>query len=297
MKCRFCGKGANIGLKRHRIALCEQCYPKFFRKQVLHAVEKEKMFTKEEKICVAVSGGKDSMALLHVLHVLGYNVEAFHIDLGIDEYSRKCREIVERFCKSNRIGYHILKLKQERGKSLKDVLVKTKRPPCSVCGIVKRYLTNKFARENKYDVVATGHNMDDELVFLFSNLLRGDVSALIKQGPVLETSKLMVKRVKPLYKLTDLEVKYYVEIKSVEHQREECPYSKGAKTLLYKEWWNMLEDGAPGIKANFYLGFLRKIQPVLSAGRKIEKETNPSRCRICGEPTSTDVCSMCKLLR
>jgi tRNA(Ile)-lysidine synthase TilS/MesJ len=113
MRCRFCRGQASLTLKRHRIALCASCYPKFFRKQVLNAIEKERMFEKDDKICVTVSGGKDSMALLHTLHKLDFNVEALYIDLGISGYSEKCRQIVTSFCKAYNISYTIYDLKRE----------------------------------------------------------------------------------------------------------------------------------------------------------------------------------------
>ena len=296
MKCRFCGKKASIILKRHKIALCTACYPEFFRKQVEKSIDHEKMFKKDDMVCVAVSGGKDSMALLHTLKKLGYSIEALYIDLGIKGYSKKCREIVTSFCETNDINCTVYDLKKERGKTLGEVLSATRRPACSICGAVKRQVMNMVARKQGYDAVATGHNLDDELVFLFSNLLKSDVSALVKQRPVLHADKLMAKKVKPLYRLTDLEVKYYVEVESIPHQVGECPYSPGARTLLYKQWWNMLEDKSPGIKANFYFGFLRNIQPNLISPED-DKNSRPNPCRLCGEPTNREVCSVCALFR
>ena len=294
MKCRFCGKRAEIVIRRHRISLCTTCYPGFFEKQVMHAIERGKMFSREDRICVAVSGGKDSMSLIHALNKLGFDVVAVHIDLGIEKYSKECRKVVESYCRSSHIPLVVYDLKEMKHASITDLAVKETRPPCSICGAIKRQLTNKLAREEGCKALATGHNLDDELVFLFSNLLRADTVSLAKQKPVLPASGLMIRKVKPLYRLTDQEVMFYVETEHIPYHHGTCPLSGEASTLLYKNWWNELEEKKPGIKASFYFGFLRKIQPVLE--RNVEQEQSMiQECEVCGEPTSRKVCSVCAL--
>ncbi len=294
MKCRFCENTAEIVLRRHKIALCKKCYPSFFEKQVTYAIEKKKMFSKDDRICVAISGGKDSMSLLHVLKKLGFNVFAIHIDLGIDGYSDRCKEVVENYCHSNDIPLVLYDLKENKGKSIPELAKKKRRPTCSVCGTVKRQITNKLARENNCDVLATGHNLDDELVFVFSNLLNADVHMLARQKPVLDSRGLMVKKVKPLYRVMDAEVKYYADIEEIPYYAGKCPFARDAATTIYKKWWNELEEKRPGIKANFYFGFLRKIQPILESRIK-QDESGLRACKLCGEPTNREICSVCML--
>lgn len=297
MKCKFCGEKAEIILKMHRIALCKKCYPRFFENRVLKTIEKDKMLENKEKICVAVSGGKDSMSLLHILRKMGFKVTALYIDLGIKSYSEKCREVVESYCKLYNIPLLIYDLKEERGKTLEEIArLRKRRAVCSICGAIKRQVTNKVARENGCDILATGHNMDDGLVFLFLNLLNSDIFAISSSSPVLSGSELLVKKIKPLYRFTDLEVKYYAEIEAIPYYGGRCPNSRYASTSLYKEWWDMLEKKRPGIKNSFYWSFMNNIQPIISKyASEADSRGKIKRCKICGEPTSRDICSVCMM--
>jgi uncharacterized protein (TIGR00269 family) len=296
MKCRFCGKRAEIVLKMHRIALCKKCYPRFFENRVLKVIEKEKMFSKGDKVCVAISGGKDSMSLLHVLKKLGFEIAALHIDLGIEGYSTNCKEVVKSYCESLEIPLIMYNLKKDKGQSINEVVKRKRRSACSICGAMKRQVTNKLARDAGYDVLATGHNMDDGLIFVFLNLLKADIHALASYKPVLDPSTLMVKKVKPLYRFTDFEIRCYAEIENISYYAGKCPFSRSASASFYREWWNILEKKKPGIKNSFYWSFINNIQPIFS---EYESKTNfmgeVKRCKMCGEPTNRDICSVCAI--
>ena len=296
MRCRFCGKKADIILKMHRVALCKKCYPRFFENRVLRTIEKDKMIEDKEKVCVAVSGGKDSMSLLHVLKKIGFRTSALYVDLGIKGYSEKCEEVIRSYCKLHDIPLIVYDLEKEKGKTLDDVSNLKRRAICSICGAIKRQITNKIARDNGYNVLATGHNMDDGLVFLFLNLLNSDIFAISSNKPVLEGSDLLVKKVKPLYRFTDLETRYYAEIENIPYYSGKCPHSKGASSTMYKEWWNSLEEKKPGIKNSFYWSFMNNIQPIISKyASEVDSRGEIRRCKICGEPTSRDICSVCAI--
>src|SRR3990170_1520949 len=59
MKCRKCGGTAVLELRRHNAAFCAPDFIEFFRRQVGEAVRRHRMFTREESVLVAVSGGQD----------------------------------------------------------------------------------------------------------------------------------------------------------------------------------------------------------------------------------------------
>jgi hypothetical protein len=84
MKCRKCGQTAVFNMRQHKLALCEVHYPEWFVAQTQRAIEKYRMFGLDDRVLVAVSGGKDSLALWDVLLKLGYQADALYIDLGID---------------------------------------------------------------------------------------------------------------------------------------------------------------------------------------------------------------------
>ncbi len=251
-------------------------------------VERLRMFSKDDPVCVALSGGKDSLSLLHALHLLGYKAKAIFIDLGISGYSEGSRKVCEKLCSDLNVDLHVYELRRERGLTLSEVSRKVRRPPCSICGAVKRQATNRMARELGCTVLATGHNLDDEVAFLFSNLLNWNLNYLARQGPVSEAKFKMVKKVKPLCFLTDEEVRIYAEIVGLEVFEGRCPLEGKAPLHFYKRIWNELEGMRPDVKSSFYKGFLRKLKPLLSVD-----EGELRSCKICGEPTSRDVCSVC----
>ena len=87
MKCTRCKAPAAVELRQHNAGFCRACFIFYFQRQVQRAVEKEHMFAHEEAVLVAVSGGKDSLALWDVLIELGYQTTGLHLSLGIGAYS------------------------------------------------------------------------------------------------------------------------------------------------------------------------------------------------------------------
>ncbi len=299
MRCRKCPSRAVIGIPRHHTAFCKVCLTEFVRHQVERAVDEEKMFAKADRILVAVSGGKDSLTLLDILCKLGYRADAFYVDLGIGEYSRQSKAKVERFVAARGIALHVHELKGDEGAGINELADLVHRPTCSACGTIKRYHFNRAAVEHGYDVLATGHNLDDEASRLLGNVLHWQTEYLGKQGPVLPASvEGFAKKVKPLYRLAEREIAAYAVVNRIDYIVEECPNAKGAKMLLYKDILNRLESESPGTKQAFYWGFLAK--------RKAEELARPSMsendravlhpCANCGQPTTAVTCCYCKLM-
>src|SRR5713226_1667055 len=115
MRCRKCKERAVLEIPRHHTAFCKACLTDFVCAQTERAVTEEKMFTKADRVLVAVSGGKDSLSLLDILHKLGYQADAFYVDLGIGEYSRQSKAKVERFVRARDIPFHVHELKEDEG--------------------------------------------------------------------------------------------------------------------------------------------------------------------------------------
>src|SRR5262249_9144245 len=156
---------------------------------------------KTERLLVAVSGGKDSLALWDVLLDLGYDAEGLYLGLGIGAYSDRSREKVERFASARGLRLRVVELDEEKdGLAVPPVASLTRRPACSACGTMKRHYFDAAAREGEFDVLATGHNLDDEAARLLGNVLRWQRDHLARQRPVLPASHpKFVRKVKPLY--------------------------------------------------------------------------------------------------
>ncbi len=297
-KCRICkNKGKNnkavVFLSHHRLALCKEHFIEWFEKRVEKTIKEFKMFKKSERILVAVSGGKDSLALWNVLYKLGYEADGLYIDLGIGDYSENSKILAKNFANRIKRKLHIVSLKEQLYTipTIKDF---TDRPACSSCGVVKRYYMNRYAKELGYSVVATGHNLDDETAVLFGNTLQWDLKYLSRQYPVLFEEEGFVRKVKPLCKITEKESAIYSVFNNIEYIEYECPFSEGASSIEYKTLLNQLEEKHPGTKLKFYSEFLKKIYPIF---KELQKEDKISlmKCRICGEPSYSEVCGVCRL--
>ncbi len=159
---------------------------------------------------------------------------------------------------------------------------KGSRSTCSVCGLSKRYVFNRAALEHGYDVVATGHNLDDEAATLLGNTLRWQTDYIARQFPVLPSEEGLLKKVKPLYRLSELETAAYTFLRGIDYVVEECPLVAGNTQLRYKEAMNGLEAASPGTKAQFFLELPR---PGRSAVRAPGRGRPPSlRALRCSRP-------------
>ena len=128
-----------------------------------------------------------------------------------------------------------------------------RRVPCSACGLSKRHLFDKAALDGGYDVVATGHNLDDEAAVLFGNVLRWNTDYLARQRPVLAARPGFPKKVKPLVRLGEREMAAYCVLRGIDYQVEECPMADGNRHLGYKEALNAIEVQSPGSKHDVLL--------------------------------------------
>jgi len=293
MRCKGCGGKASIELRRHNAAYCDGCFLRYVEEQVARAIRRDRMISPEDRILVAVSGGKDSLALWDILARMGYRASGLHLDLGIEGYSATSRQKVEAFAQDRGLDLIVVDYREQLGMGVDQLHRKVRRSPCSACGLSKRHYFNAVAHQGGFDVVATGHNLDDEAASLLGNLLHWKTGYLARQSPVLESNHPhMVKKVKPLYRLAEREVAAYTLLRGIDYVVEECPLSEGASSLLYKELLNHLEQRSPGAKHNFLYGYLETGR---SSFREADGEVALRDCERCGQPTTGSVCAFCRM--
>jgi len=293
MRCVKCRDRAQVEVRRHHAAFCGPHFLEWFEAQVERAVRRERMFTPRDRVLVAVSGGKDSLALWDVLLRLGYRASGLHLNLGIGAYSRESQEKCEAFARQHGAELLVVDIPAEYGVGVEGLAEWSGRVACSACGLSKRYLFNRVARERGFDVLATAHNLDDEAAVLLGNLIAGNTEALVRQAPVLEsTHPGLVKKVKPLYRIAERETAAYAVLRGIDYVLDECPNSAGARSLLLKEALNLLERDAPGTKQSLYWNFLEKLRPLLQQGSRPAELRD---CAHCGQPTTAEVCAFCRM--
>jgi uncharacterized protein (TIGR00269 family) len=292
VKCTKCKGSAILELRRHNAAFCAPDFVAFFKNQVREAIRKYHMFSRDERVLVAVSGGKDSLALWDVLIDDGYDTTGLYLDLGIFEYSVESKARCEAFATSRGVPLVISRVADEVGAPVPVIKQVTRRPPCSGCGLSKRYLMNKAAQDHGIPVVATGHNLDDEAATLFGSVMHWQTDALPRQSPALaSTHPKLVRRVKPLYRLSERETAAYAFVRKIDYIVEECPFAKGATSIAHKETLNRMEEASPGAKHNFLFGFFEKARPAFERADGVTF----NECTRCGQVTSGTVCAFCKL--
>ena len=294
-KCRVCKQKADVYLKSYNLPLCHTHYIEFIINRVKKAISAYKMIpSSNAKLLVALSGGKDSLTVAYILKSLGYNIKAMFIDLGIPKYSQESREIVEHFVKQFDIPLKIVELEKEIGYTLPQIVKRLKRPPCSVCGSIKRYLMNRESQN--YDMLVTGHNLSDETAFLLSNLLFWKYDYILHQQPVLpELGGYFKRKIKPLVLISDEEVKYFADLIGIEYVKSSCPLGRTAKLHKYKELLAELENSMPGTRLRFLNGFLDFKEKYISENNTKEEVLPPNRCVNCGYPTYGKLCFFCSL--
>ncbi len=296
MKCTRCRGPAVHRFPAHNLKLCDDCLAVFVRRQAEKAIRKFAMLQPGQAVAVAVSGGKDSLALWELLTGLGYQTRALHLSLGMAEFSPQslaaCRAMADRLGQELTVA----SFAELTGFDMDQVVRANRRDYCSVCGTMKRHFLNRLTRELGCDTVATGHHLDDEAGRLLGNMIRGHQMYLDQQWPVLEAMSTgdgpgLVRKVKPLCRLSGDEIKAYSQSRDLPAAYGSCPRSKGATLPHYQEAIAFLDRKMPGTKRDFYLGFLRRKgappPPPLPAGR----------CAKCGSPTHAEqMCSACRLL-
>lgn len=301
MRCRKCDRRAVFNMRHHKLALCEEHYPPWFVQQTARALHKYRMIPPDAPVLVAISGGKDSLALWDVLLKLGYCADGVYIDLGIDEgtcYSARSRDKAVAFARRHpEARLTVVDVRERYGETMPRVATRRRRARriCSICGVIKRHEMNRVAVEQGYAALATGHNLDDETATLFGNVLHWQMGYLIRQGPVLPADAPgWARKIKPFCRFYERETAAYVLLEGIDYIYDECPHAAGATSLDHKATLNQMEHASPGTKLHFYTNFLRAKAEGLF--REPDTEVTLHPCVQCGQPTSAEgLCAFCRL--
>lgn len=279
--------------------LCKSHFTEYFENKVFKTIRQFDLIGKKENLGVALSGGKDSLTVLHILNKLAkqnpkIKLNAIAIDEGIEGYRDKTLKTAQEFCDKNYIQLQIFSYKEEFGLTLDEMLKILDVKPCTICGIFRRYLLNKKSRELKLTKLVTGHNLDDECQSILMNQMRNSVEANARLGPKvgLVNDDKFVQRIKPLYLCTEKEVTTYAFINGLLDEFNECPNASQSFRAQVRDMLNDMEQKFPGTKYSIVNSFLQ-ILPLL---KQQFKDGIIKVCAKCNEPSANDVCNACVYL-
>ena len=296
MKCDQCENSAVYTRKYSGQKLCSKCFSNSIVRKTAKTISKHKMIKNNELVAVAVSGGKDSLALLKIIHEMSsshnFRINAITIDEGIPGYRNEALEIVEKFCGELGVEHKVYSYKDLFELTLDEALdmrENEKTSSCSICGTLRRRAIDYAAKDIGADVIATGHNLDDTLQTFVINMLSGDTNKIGWMDP--DTSSNSLRKIKPFCEIYESEIVFYAFTNDIPFQSEPCPHmNEGIRTEI-REFLNSLEKQHSGIKNNLYQSILRV--------SSIVKETNYKEktvCKKCGNNCTGEVCSVCSMV-
>ncbi len=300
MPCKFCELSPVIKLQNN-ITLCKSCFTKYFERKTFKTIKQFNLIEKGDHIVAACSGGKDSLSLLYLLNKLAnkkidISITALLIDEGIKGYRDKSIEDAKKFCEENNIKLHIASYKNNLSKTLDEMKTKFKDTiACSMCGVFRRSLLNKTSRELGANKLATGHNLDDEAQSILMNQFRHNIALSARLGPKtgVKRDPRFIPRIKPFYFLTEKEVATYAFLKGLVSKFNECTYCEESYRFEIRDLLNNIEEKYPGTKHSIVASFIETL-PIL---KEKFKNQEISSCKICKEPSSSEICNVCTLIK
>ena len=325
VKCARCERDAVVKLSYNKADLCSRCFCNMFENRVKHANKKFKLIGLNQKIAVGISGGKDSAAMLYVLSELVKNIHGtalipIAVDEGIEGYRSQSIDKARELCQMLGLELQVFRYKDYFDKSMDEVIQirdeKSEnqrgfeaRRSCTYCGVMRKWLLNRAAREVGANSLAIGHNADDTAQTFLMNMLRSEPDRFERFEVKGGEKDGFVKRIKPMIFNLEKECAIYCELKGIPYYRGECPYSAEAFRGEAKDFLNETEAKYPGVKFNLlksYLNLREKMDRLeeLEGKETVEEEgsakqtSNPiAKCQVCGENTSEEVCKACQFMR
>ena len=285
--------------------LCKRCFTQSIEAKVRSTITRYHMLQFNDHLAVAVSGGKDSLSLLHILakikrHRPQTTLTAVTVDEGICGYRNEALKIAAENCKKLDVPHHVVSFKELYGFTLDEMIKKargngqTELTACAYCGVLRRKAINLGARQVNADKVATAHTLDDEVQTVLMNIFHGDIARLAKEKPVTtEVHPLLVQKVKPFCEILEKESALYAYVKKIAFQDTPCPYAGEALRNDIRGMLNRMEEQHAGTKFTVFKA-IERLRPAIEETANKEKFKT---CCECGEPSAADLCKACEMLR
>lgn len=303
--CTVCGRKEPFFLRPYSgERLCRKCFVESVEEKTRATIAKYRMLKYDDRIAVAVSGGKDSVSLLHILakserKFPKASLVVVTVDEGIKGYRDEALEIAADNCRKLGVEHHVVSFKKLYGYTLDEIVKRLRQiddgteTSCAYCGVLRRRALNLAAREVRANKIATAHTLDDEVQTMLLNIFHGDVLRISREKPVTdEVHPKLVQKIKPFCEIPEKETALYAYVKKVRFQSSPCPYASEALRGDVRVMLNRLEEKRPGIKFTIF----RSVERIRPAIEEIARRDGLGECSLCGEPSAEKVCRTCQLL-
>jgi cytoplasmic tRNA 2-thiolation protein 1 len=295
--CARCGAESFYTRRYSGEVLCASCFQQSIVEKTRRTISRYGMLRYGEKVGVAVSGGKDSLSLLHVLNSIGgdgrYKLVVLTVDEGVRGYREESIEHSADLTRTLGLEQVVVSYKELYGFDLDTALAwggEREVSSCSMCGVFRRRAIDEAAVRAGVDVIATAHNLDDYVQTFMMNLMHGDVDRLGWLDPQAAEGPFPLRRVKPFMEIYEEEVALYAHLSGLPFQSASCPYMREGLRSEVRDYLNELEGKHPGMKNTLLRSSL-----AITSGFTGGESKKRSNCTKCGMMSSGAVCSVCRM--
>jgi len=296
MNCGTCGREAVTFIRYNGTYLCGEHFSRYVEKRVHREVRRQGL--RSGVVAVALSGGKDSLACLYLMHDIvsphrDKELHAITVDEGIAGYRPHSLAVARKHCRLLNIPHHVISFQEEMGLTLDDISqMRGQLGECTYCGVFRRQCLNAKAKEIGARTLVVGHNLDDVAQSILMNFVNNDLERMARMAPHAHVQPGLIPRLVPLRGIPEKEVTLYALLRGLEVLEDECPYAVRAARGAYRGILARLEDSNPGTRHSLLNSYLA-LEPCL---RDLFPPARLQPCRSCGKPSSQDQCRACQLL-
>ncbi|KKN16334.1 hypothetical protein LCGC14_0977000 [marine sediment metagenome] len=309
--CSRCNNTIVIQRKYSGENLCPDCFQKNIERLIYKTISKYKMLKPKDKVVVALSGGKDSIALLYNLNIIQnrtHNSEpiiVLTIDEGIKEYRENSIDKAKNFCKKYDFEHVIVSFKEKTGFALDEIINMKKNSPdykyaCNYCATIRRRLLNDGAKELGGTILAMGHNLTDLAETYLMNILYKRLTLIANQYFFKQENENInqyyVRKIMPLLRIPEEEIFLYANIKKFDYYPSHCPYREKDPIIRKRvlEFIQECKKYSPEIEFNLLNGFLELSKILYNE----KKRNHYNLCESCGYPCGKGkICTYCNYIK
>ncbi len=297
--CSKCTQPAVSYIRYNGTHLCRDHFIHYVERRVKKDIKKQGKTPPHTKFGIAVSGGKDSLVALHLMHkIFGkrkhIHLVALTIDEGIQGYRDESVQIAREFCKQINVEHYVVSFQEKIGLTLDEILKQKGDDDigaCGYCGVFRRFCLNTLAKQLSLDKLVTGHNLDDMSQSILMNFVNADTEKLARLGPHQKKQPGLIPRMMPLRTIPEKENALYAILSNITYHDGVCPYAEEAFRGQFQDIIYDLEEKNPGTRHSILKSY-DNIGEVL-LGLYPPEPLN--QCIHCGEPTPKTECKACLL--